>query len=61
MSYVEYLGLGLDAFSRVMYGVWGIGANSLQTNSGNPKTYELQESLGYMGYELQLTRESAVV
>jgi hypothetical protein len=35
------------------YGVWDMGANSLQTNSGNPNTYGLLGSMGYMGYGLQ--------
>ena len=40
-------------FAQKSYGLWVMDANSLQTNLGNPKTYGLLGSMGYMGYGLQ--------
>jgi hypothetical protein len=65
--YIRCLGLGLCGTFREMYGLlttyfyrgklpekpWsrGMGANSLQTNSGNPNTYGLLGSLLYFERE----------
>ena len=34
------------------YGILGLETKFLHTNLGNPKMYELVESMGYVGYGL---------